>query len=96
MGIMDQVATMSLADKRELAEVLRRAIAEDLAASACGEPDRCPKCGCPAFVRKGRDSSGQRWLCRGCGRTFGARTFSLLGRSKLPAPAWKMCIRDRR
>lgn len=88
MGIMDQVATMSLADKRELAEVLRRAIAEDLAASACGEPDRCPRCGCPAFVRKGRDSSGQRWLCRGCGRTFGARTFSLLGRSKLPAPAW--------
>lgn len=34
MGIVDQVATMALAEKRELAEALRRAIAEGLAASA--------------------------------------------------------------
>ncbi|WP_080802399.1 IS1595 family transposase [Arabiibacter massiliensis] len=88
MGIIDQVATMPLAEKRELAEALRRAIAEDLAARYRLEPDRCPRCGCPAFVRKGSDSSGQRWLCRGCGRTFGAKTLSLLGRSKLPASAW--------
>lgn len=89
MGIMDQVATMPLAEKRELAEALRRAIAEDLAACAQGEPDRCPRCGCPAFVRKGRDASGaRRWLCRGCARTFGAKTLGLLGRSKLPASAW--------
>lgn len=89
MGIMDQIGTMSLVEKRELAEALRRAIAEDLAASACGDPDRCPRCGCPVFVRKGHDGSGaQRWLCRGCGRSFGEKTLSLLGRSKLPASAW--------
>ncbi len=71
-GIIDQVRRMPLAEKRRLAEALRQAIAEELA-SGGGEPDRCPRCGCPAFVRKGRDAAGrQRWLCRGCGRTFGA------------------------
>ena len=44
MGIADQVATMALAEKRELAEAVRRAIVEDLAASARGEPDRRPRC----------------------------------------------------
>ena len=79
---------MPLAEKRRLAEALRQAIAEELA-SGGGEPDRCPRCGCPAFVRKGRDAAGrQRWLCRGCGRTFGAGTLGLLARSKLPAAAW--------
>lgn len=87
-GIIDQVRRMPLAEKRELAEALRQAIAEELASGA-GEPDRCPRCGCPAFVRKGRDAAGrQRWLCRECGRTFGAGTLGLLARSKLPAAAW--------
>lgn len=87
-GIIDQVRRMPLAEKRELAEALREAIAEELASGA-GEPDRCPRCGCPAFVRKGCDAAGrQRWLCRGCGRTFGAGTLGLLARSKLPAAAW--------
>ena len=54
-GIIDQVRRMPLAEKRRLAEALRQAIAEELA-SGGGEPDRCPRCGCPAFVRKGRDS----------------------------------------
>ena len=87
-GIIDQVRRMPLAEKRRLAEALRQAIAEELA-SGGGEPDRCPRCGCPAFVRKGRVAAGrQRWLCRGCGRTFGAGTLGLLARSKLPAAAW--------
>lgn len=90
-GIIDQVRRMPLAEKRRLAEALRQAIAEELA-SGGGEPDRCPRCGCPAFVRKGRDAAGrQRWLCRGCGRTFGAGTLGLLARSKLPAAAWMEC-----
>ena len=38
--IIDQVRGMSLAEKRELAETLREAIAEELAAGAGGEPDR--------------------------------------------------------
>lgn len=64
-GIIDQVRRMPLAEKRRLAEALRQAIAEELA-SGGGEPDRCPRCGCPAFVRKGRDAAGrQRWLCGG-------------------------------
>lgn len=84
-----KVKDMPLAEKRELAEALREAIAEDLAARSRSEPERCPRCGCPSFVRKGRDAGGaQRWLCRGCGRTFGAATLGLLGRSKLPASAW--------
>lgn len=55
-GIIDQVRRMPLAEKRELAEALREAIAEELASGA-GEPDRCPRCGCPAFARKGRDAA---------------------------------------
>ena len=96
-GIIDQVRRMPLAEKRRLAEALRQAIAEELA-SGGGEPDRCPRCGCPAFVRKGRDAAGrQRWLCRGCGRTFGAGmlppmyfppfTPMIHNRSRQPAPA---------
>lgn len=89
MSIIGQVKDMTLAEKRDLADALREAIAEDLALAGRGEPDRCPRCGCPSFVRKGRDAGGsQRWLCRGCGRTFGAKTLGLLGRSKLPPAAW--------
>lgn len=88
-NIIDEVASMTLAEKLDLARALRAAIADELAASAGGAPERCPRCGCPSFVRKGRDASGsQRWLCRGCARTFGARTMGLLGRSKLPAGKW--------
>lgn len=87
--IIGEVARMTLAEKRELADALRCAIAEELAARGSAEPERCPRCGCPEFVRKGRDASGsQRWLCGGCARTFGARTMGLLGRSKLPAGKW--------
>lgn len=89
MGIEDEIAKMTLAEKKELAEALRRAIADELAAGAAGAPERCPRCGCPTFVRKGRDASGsQRWLCRGCARTFGTKTMGLLGRSKLPPDRW--------
>ena len=69
----------------------RGAIAEELASRASGPagPSRCPRCGSPSFVRKGRDrDGGQRWLCRGRARTFSARTRGLLASSKLPASAW--------
>ena len=67
------------------------AIAGELASRASGPagPSRCPRCGSPSFVRKGRDrDGGQRWLCRGRARTFSARTRGLLASSKLPASAW--------
>ena len=56
------------------AEAIREAIARLVAEGAGGgEPSRCPRCGCERFVRKGRDAGGaQRYLCRGCGRTFTA------------------------
>ena len=82
---------LTLEEKRRLVSELRAAIADELAARGRGaeDPARCPRCGRPSFVRKGRGRSGeQRWLCRGCARTFSARSLGLLARSKLPASAW--------
>ena len=89
-GIVSQLASqLTLEEKRELVRELRAAIAGELAARAEADPAACPRCGCPAFVRKGRGrDGGQRWLCRGCARTFSARSGGLLARSKLPASAW--------
>lgn len=82
------VRQMTLAEKKELLGELKAAIAAEIA-SSCADPARCPLCGCPLFVRKGRGTDGsQRWLCRRCARTFSARTGSLLALSKLGADAW--------
>ena len=89
--IVSQIASqLTLEEKRALVEELKASIAEELAASAGAPgPSACPHCGCPSFVRKGRGrDGGQRWLCRGCARTFSARSYGLLARSKLPASAW--------
>ncbi|MCL2826634.1 MAG: IS1595 family transposase [Eggerthellaceae bacterium] len=76
-------------EKMELLAALKEAIAEELAGGRPGEPGRCPRCGCPRFVRKGRSALGaQRWLCRGCGSTFSQGTMGLLANSKLPAAVW--------
>lgn len=38
-----------------------------------GDPRSCPRCECAHVVKRGKDASGsQRWLCRGCGRSFTA------------------------
>ena len=87
--LQQMVDKMSVAEKEELLADLKAAIAEDLAAGAAGEPERCPRCGCPRFTRKGHGADGsQRWLCAGCGRTFSAKTMGLLAQSKLPAETW--------
>lgn len=78
---------LTLDEKKSLVSELRSAIARELAGGP-GEPERCPRCGCPEFVRKGRASGSQRWLCRGCGRTFSSATRGLLAASKLPAGTW--------
>lgn len=83
-GIIDQVRRMPLAEKRGLAEALRQAIAEELA-SGGGEPDRCPRCGCPAFVRKGRDAAGRQRLLPPM--YFPPFTPMIHNRSRQPAPA---------
>ena len=84
-------------EKVALAADLRQMIAEELAASG-GEPDACPHCGCTEFVRRGRDArGGQRYLCRGCARSFTARSRGLLAQSKLAASQWMdfaQCLAD--
>jgi len=83
------IGGLSKDEKRALLAALKKAIAEETA-PAPGDPERCPRCGCPAFTRKGKGpKGGQRWLCRGCGRTFGASTLSVMGASKLDAATWE-------
>ena len=82
------VQDLSWMEKVELLRRLKLAIAEERLPEP-GEPDVCPRCGCPIFVKKGHDKDGkQRWLCKGCGQTFCASTLSLLGNSKLDAAVW--------
>ena len=75
-------------EKVALAADLKRMIAEELAEPQ-GEPGGCPHCGCPGFVRRGRDERGaQRFLCKGCGRSFTAGSRRLLAQSKLEPSQW--------
>lgn len=59
----------------------------------------CPRCGCVEIVKKGHAKDGsQRYLCHGCGRTFGVRTGRVVGMSKLSADKWMayvQCFIDR-
>ena len=59
------LAGMTADERVEAAEELRRMVAADRAAAADREVGRCPRCGCPVVVRRGRDGRGrQRWLRR--------------------------------
>jgi transposase-like protein len=95
--IIEQIEKLDYAEKIELLGALRSAIAEELA-KGIEDPHVCPWCGCPKFVRKGRDPSGlQRWLCCGCARTFSAKSAGLLSLSKLEAATWMLfaeCMAD--
>lgn len=88
--MLQRVERMGIAEKRELLEGLKALIAEQMAGLApAGSPERCPRCGSADFCRKGRDAHGlQRWKRRSCGRTFLARTGSVIAMSKLPAGKW--------
>ncbi len=91
-GLEGIVAAMRDDERERMLELLLEAMSGELAPS--GEPDRCPRCGCAHVVRKGRDADGgQRWLCRGCGRTFRASTGMVLATTKLPASAWRLYAR---
>lgn len=83
------VPQMTHGEKLDLMEALKAAIAREIAAEGGPEAGACPRCGCGGAVRKGRDRKGrQRWLCRGCGRTFSSATSSVLAMSKLPPETW--------
>ena len=75
-------------ERERVLSALQDAIAADYAASASSAVEACPHCGCERFVKRGRDRGRQRWLCRGCGRSFTAASRSILGSSKLPEGKW--------
>lgn len=79
-------------ERRAALEELRAMIDEEffkLAQEGTGVDLRCPHCGCPRFVKRGLDAAGgQRYLCRGCGRTFTARTRRVFATTKLERGTW--------
>lgn len=75
-------------DRRAALEALLAVMGADAAGDGGGAPC-CPRCGCPHVVRRGHDADGaQRWLCRGCGRTFRGTTGSVLASSRLDGAVW--------
>lgn len=92
------LAGMTADERVEAAEELRRMVAADRAAAADREVGRCPRCDRPVVVRRGRDGRGrQRWLCRGCGRSFTASTLGPVSWSKLEPWQWEelaACMAD--
>ncbi|QDZ43060.1 IS1595 family transposase [Corynebacterium sp. sy039] len=50
---------------------------------------QCPRCECDSVVRKGTSKGGQRYLCKGCQRTFGHSTNKVLKTSKLSLETWR-------
>ena len=93
--MLEGIESLTLAEKMALEEAARDAVARELGAQGAPAPEACPHCGCPGFVRKGRGRDGsQRWLCRGCGRTFSAKTMGLLACSKLAPEVWSAYVGD--
>ena len=86
------MANLSRTERRRAIESVRdviRAAAFDDAAGSAYEVERCPRCGSVAVVKKGKSKNGeQRYLCRGCGRTFGIGGGRILGTSRLPRETW--------
>ena len=94
MGIVNQiikeyVPKMSRGEKEYLLESLAALIDRELI-DGLTEDDRtaCPHCGCPHTVKKGRSGTHQRYLCKGCARTFCSSTNRILALSKLDRGIW--------
>jgi transposase-like protein len=59
------------------------------------KPDpTCPHCDSDQISKNGNKDGKQRFLCRACGRTFGAATGSVMHYSHNPESVWKQVIRD--
>ena len=87
-SVLQGAFALSRAQKEDLVAALKETIFSEMSA-APGEPARCPRCQHAHIVSKGRDRNGaRRWLCRGCGRTFSAKTGRVLALSKLGPREW--------
>ena len=88
LNFKKDISSLSRTERRRAIESVRdviRAAAFDDAAGSTYEVERCPRCGSAAVVKKGKSRNGeQRYLCRGCGRTFGSGSGRILGRGRLP------------
>ena len=90
--ILQAVEGMGREEKEALIEELKALVFAELDGPR-GNPGECPRCGHAHVVRKGRNRDGsQRWRCEGCRRTFCARTFGLMARSKLPRGKWARLV----
>lgn len=89
-GLETIVRAMRRDERERMLELLLEAMERELPEEGEGSPSCCPRCGHGHVVRRGRDADGgQRWLCRGCGRTFGPSTGRVLATTKLPASTWR-------
>lgn len=86
--ILQEAEKLGMEERRELVERLKVMVLEELRGPGA-DPASCPRCHHAHVVRKGKDPDGtQRWLCRGCGRTFSRKTMGLLAYSKLRPWQW--------
>lgn len=87
------MAKLNRAERRRaiksVRDVIRAASFDDAADSAYGV-ECCPCCGSAAVVKKGKAGNGeQRYLCLGCGGTFGMGSGRILGRAgSRGRPVW--------
>lgn len=90
IGIISQVKevieTVTPEERQRLIEQLEALLKEPEQEEALSQ---CPRCECDFIVKKGKTKSGQRYLCKGCNRTFGHSTNKVLKASKLPLETWK-------
>lgn len=91
--VRERLSDMGRGERQRAIEGLRAVMLDAMyqteRESADYEVKCCPRCGCVEIVRKGHAKDGsQRYLCHGCGRTFGIRTGRVVGMSKLPAEKW--------
>ena len=89
-GIMRSIMNLDAEGKKTLLGELKVLIAKDMAGQRADEGHPCcPRCGGTWVVKKGKTKRGrQRWFCRGCKRSFGETTDSIIGLSKLPIETW--------
>ena len=93
-GLEAIVRAMRDDERERMLELLLEAMAGELPPEGDDARDACPRCGCTHVVRRGRDADGgQRWLCRGCGRTFRASTGRTLATTRLPTATWHLYAR---